>query len=79
MAVKLSPSSCNDGDGNDGGGVTGRPGTGDEALEECLGVSTFSFSSCTRPAEEDDPTTSRSGLRPMKLEKKPDIRFELRP
>ena len=44
MAVRLSPSSCKEGDGSEGGGVIDLPGTGEEERES-FGVRNASFSS----------------------------------
>lgn len=78
IAVILSPRSCSVGADIGGGGVTGLVGgNGDEALDEpslaAGGVSLSSFSG-RLPGGSDE--FSLSGRRCMRLDRKPEKRFE---
>lgn len=80
IAVNDNPRSRREGAGSDGGGVADRIGVGDDARED-LGVEGVSRSSLTDGRLEGvDAVTafSLSGLRCMRFERKPDMRFAAR-
>lgn len=67
-----SPRSLKEGAGSGGGGVEGRDGMGDDARDESFGVGVDN-GVASRAAG-----AGRGSRRWMRLEKKPDIRFDAR-